>query len=276
MSKKLGLLVIRGSGESGFKRPEKLLKKIFRKLDQKGVSTGQLHHEMVDWYEPLQKRQEIVLGRMFAADIKIKARKTRRLIITNIGDLINYGGKPNMPGKGYEDTHKQVHKSMLALKTNLMDNAPLIILAASMGTEIINDYIWDRQHATGDDPFGNSAFERFETLTGLFTFGHNIPIFAASHEIDSLEPITFPPPNLEARLSGKAVWHNYYDKNDPMGYPIKPLNSNYAGAIVEDIQINVGNPLISWNLFSHFGYWRSGKLAKIISNYIEDVLSVLT
>ncbi len=90
---------------------------------------------------------------------------------------------------------------------------------------------------------GNSPFERFETLTGLFTFGNNIPIFAASRDIDSLEPIIFPPPDLEAKLLTKAVWGNYYDKNDSMGYPIKTLNSKYADANVTDIQISVGNLL---------------------------------
>jgi len=167
-----------------------------------------------------------------------------------------------------------VHQSMLALKDELEENAPLIILAASMGTEIISNYIWDRQHASGPDPFGNSPFERFETLTGLFTLGNNFPIFAAAHDIDAMEPITFPPPNLVPELSAKAVWENYYDKNDSMGYPITALNTKYAAANVKDIQINVGNILTSWNLLSHFGYWRSRKLAKRIAGYIEDLISV--
>ncbi|MCK4819956.1 hypothetical protein KA005_29590 [bacterium] len=276
MSKKLGILVIRGSGESGFNPQEKFLGKIYKKLEKKGVVTDHIHHEMVDWYEPLQMQQETVLDRLYAANIKLKARATRRLIITNIGDLITYGGKPNTQSNGYEDTHKQVHKSMLALKSKLVDNAPLIILAASMGTEIISNYIWDRQHATSPDPLGNSPFERFETLTGLFMFGNNFPIFAAAHDIDSMEPITFPSANLDPDLLTKAVWENYYDENDSMGYPIKALNSKYAVANVTDIQINVGNPLTFWNLLSHFGYWRSRKLAKRIAHYIKDLIADLS
>jgi hypothetical protein len=138
-----------------------------------------------------------------------------------------------------------------------------------MGTEIISNYIWDRQHAGSTDPFGSTAFERFETLTGLFTFGNNFPIFAAAHDIDAMEPITFPSPHLAPDLLAKAVWENYYDKNDSMGYPIKALNEKYAAARLTDIQINVGSPLTSWNLFSHFGYWRSRKLASRIADYIS-------
>ena len=273
MSKKLGILVIRGSGESGFKKQEKFLGKIYKRLENEGFPTDQIHHEMVDWYGPLQVQQESALDRMYAAKIKLRSRATRRLIVTNIGDLITYGGKPNTQSTGYEDTHKLVHKSMLALKNELEENAPLIILAASMGTEIISNYIWDRQHATSPDPLGNSPFERFETLTGLFTLGNNFPIFAAAHDIDAMEPITFPSPNLAPNLSTIAVWENYYDKNDSMGYPIKTLNSKYAVANVTDIQINVGNPLTFWNLLSHFGYWRSRKLAKRIAHYIKDVFT---
>lgn len=274
MSKKLGILVIRGSGKSGFKPQEKFLGKIYRKLDRKGIDTGQIHHEMVDWYGPLQVQQESALDRMYAAGIKLRSRATRRLIVTNIGDLITYGGMPNSANNAYEATHKQVHQSMLALKGELADEAPLIILAASMGTEIISNYIWDRQHATETDPLGGSPFERFETLTGLFNFGNNFPIFAAAHDIDAMEPITFPSPGLDPDLAARAVWENYYDKHDSMGYPIRALNPKYAAAKVTDIEVNVGNPLTSWNLLSHFGYWRSNKLAGRIASYIREILMV--
>ena len=272
MNKKLGVLIIRGSGETGFDRQDKFLKRLEKEFTRIGVNTGDIQFEFIDWYEPLQGQQKSVLERMKASNIKLRARLTRNLIITNIGDLINYGGKPNLPSHGYSETHKLVHKSMLSLKDKLVENAPLIILASSMGTEIINNHIWDRQQATVPDPLGNSPFERFETLIGLFTFGSNLPIFAASHVIDSLVPITFPSPNLDPVLLPKAIWENYYDKNDSMGYPIKPLNDNYASANVTDIQINTGGLLTFWNFLSHFGYWKSKKLVKRIASYIEDVI----
>lgn len=265
--------MIRGSGESGFNRQEKFLKRLDKKLHRKGIDPDEIHFEFADWYSPLQIQQEAVLDRMKAAGIKLRARITRKLIITNIGDLINYGGKPNLPGFAYVETHKLVHKSMLALKARLAPEAPLIILASSMGTEIINNYIWDRQHPKEDpDPLGASGFEQFNTLTGLFTFGSNIPIFAASHNIDSLEPIEFPSENLKPHLRTAAVWENYYDKNDSMGYPIKPLNDKYGNCEVKDIQINIGGLLSFWNLLSHFGYWKSRKLVKRIATYIDQVM----
>jgi len=271
MEKKLGILMIRGSGESGFKRQEHFMEKLEKELNRRGIGINQLEFELVDWYAPLQIQQESVLERIEAKGIKLKSRLTRHLIITNIGDLINYGSKPNLPSYTYQETHKLVHKSMLALKNKLPEQTPLMVLASSMGTEIINNYIWDRQHPVDPDPFGASPFERFENLVGLFTFGSNLPIFAASHHIDSLEPISFPPPELPPELAAKAVWENYYDKNDSMGYPIKALNARYESAKVKDIQINTGGLLMSWNLLSHFGYWKSKKLVKRIAAYIEDL-----
>jgi len=263
--------MIRGSGDSGFDRQEYFILKLEKELGRKGIRMNQLEIELVDWYAPLQIEQESILDRMKARGIKLKSRFTRHLIITNIGDLINYGGKPNAPSSAYQETHKLVHKSMLVLKNKLFEGAPLMVLASSMGTEIINNYIWDRQHYQGTDPLGATPFERFESLVGLFTFGNNLPIFASSHDIDSLEPITFPPPQLPPELLQKAVWENYYDKNDSMGYPIKALNAKYERAVVQDIQINTGGLFKSWNLLSHFGYWKSKKLVKRIANYIESL-----
>jgi hypothetical protein len=272
MSKRLGLLLIRGSGESGFQRQKRFMERLEKDLTSRDIDSHLIQHEYVDWYEPLQESQESILDRMEEKGICLKSRTTRNLIITNIGDLINYGGKPNFPSSTYQETHKLVHKSVVRLKNELIDKAPLVILASSMGTEIINNYIWDRQHAVGPDPLGNSAFERFETLVGLFTLGSNLPIFASSHNIDDLVPITFPSPRLAPEWVPKAVWENYYDKNDSMGYPIKAINDHYSNANVLDIQINTGGILTSWNLLSHFGYWNSKKLVNRIANYIQEII----
>jgi hypothetical protein len=275
--KKVGLLMIRGSGHSDFKRQELFISRLNRILAQAGLDPDLLAHATVDWYSPLQRQQELVLLRMKKAKVRLRSNLTRKLIITNIGDLINYGGKPGLPHFGYEQTHELVHQTILNLKKQLNDNAPLLIIATSMGTEIINDYIRDRQTANKEgkaDPLGNSPFERFETLTGLFTLGNNLPIFAASQQLDEIQPIDFPSPLLSPELQSIAVWENYYDKNDAMGYPIKPLNKHFEkNPKLNDIQINIGGVLTFWNTFSHFGYWRSRRLVRRLASYIEELLS---
>lgn len=277
--KKLGLLLIRGSGESGFKRQDLFLDRLKEKLADNGTDPEQVAHAVVDWYGPIQEQQEIVMQRMKKAGVRLRSIPTRKLIVTNIGDLINYGGKPGFPHFGYEETHKKVHKTILDLKQQLPEDAPLLIIATSMGTEIINDYIMDRQKAdreNQDDPMGNTPFERFETLTGLFTLGNNLPIFAASYHIDEIQPVEFPSPRIAPRLKNVAVWENYFDKNDSMGYPLKPLNTHFANhTFLKDIRINTGGPFTFWNFLSHFGYWRSRRLVKRLASYIELLLTVV-
>lgn len=270
---KLGILVIRGSGSSGFERQKKFIKKVNKRLTKSGLNTNQIVYEYIDWYEPLQSQQETLLDRMFAhKELKLKSKMLRRFLITNIADLINYGGKPNFSDKVYENTQLMLYNSIIKLQSQVVENAPLIILASSMGTEIMNNYIWDRQQATENDPFGTTAFERFETLAGLFTFGNNIPIFSSSVEIDDLQPIQFPIKNTLSKLKDIAIWKNIYDKNDPLGYPIKFINENYALSNVEDIQVGVGNLISFWNILSHFGYWTSKKIQKRVSNFIIKVI----
>ena len=97
----------------------------------------------------------------------------------------------------------------------------------------------------------------------------------AGADIDEILPIEFPSPLLSPHLKKAAVWENFYDKNDSMGYPIKPLNKHFeTHANVRDIQINTGGILTHWNILSHFGYWRSRKLVRRIATFIEELLSM--
>lgn len=273
---KMGILIIRGSGSTGFKRQQKFIDKINRKLEKKGIDIAKLIYEYIDWYEPLEDQQDLLLKRMFdPPELRLRSKALRNFLITNISDLINYGGKPNMPDHTYKETHIKVYVSVKNLQNKLPEDAPLVILASSMGTEIINNYIWDRQQVHGEDAYGKSPFERFETLVGFFTMGNNIPIFSTSHKLDDLQPIQFPAETMDPELKKLATWENYFDKNDPLGYPIKFINDHYANANVKDIQIGVGNILSFWNILSHFGYWTSKKLQKRVAGYIETLFQEL-
>ena len=273
---KLGILVIRGSGGPGFKPQQRFVNKVNQLLEKKGFDIAKLEYEYIDWYAPMEDQQKLLLDRMFTnPNLRLKSKLLRRFLITNITDLINYGGRPNKPDHAYADTHKKLHESIDRLKSKLPDDSPLIILASSMGTEIINNYIWDRQKAGNDDPYGGSSFERFETLVGLFTMGNNIPIFSTSMNIDKLAPIQFPTSTMAQSLKNVAVWENYYDKNDPLGYPIKFINNNYEESVVKDIQIAVGNIFSFWNILSHFGYWTSKKLQRRIAVFIVSLFEKL-
>ena len=94
-------------------------------------------------------------------------------------------------------------------------------------------------------------------------------------KLDELQPIQFPLEGMDQKLKDLAVWENYYDKNDPLGYPIKFINDTYEKANVEDIQISVGNIFSFWNILSHFGYWTSKKLQKRVAGFVKMLFDEL-
>jgi hypothetical protein len=191
-----------------------------------------------------------------------------------VSDIVAYLGKPNVAGTAYQDTHLQIHKSLLSMQDKLIPNAPLLIIASSLGTEIISNYIYDRQRTPGENGFGDTPFERLETLTGMVMLGNISPLYFPSYAIDELKPFTFPPVQLPERYKKVSYWGNFYDKNDPLGFPIKPVNRNYNTANVEDVQLNAGGWIISWNAASHLGYWKSRAVLKRTTKLIKDVITV--
>ncbi len=281
MAKKLGILMIRGSGSPGFEDQEKFIERLFRQLRKKRKDPNKdIATQVVNWYEPLETEQQTLIRRLQESDLKVRGKIFRRFLLSNITDLINYGGRPNQTSTAYEEIHQLVTKDIRQLQSKLVPNAPLIIIASSMGTEVINNHIWDRQQFQNlnpgkTDPLGQTAFERMETLVGLFTMGNNIPIFGSALKIDDLRPIQFPDDDLPNAWKPLSEWVNIFDKNDPLGYPITFINQYYGDGRVKDVQYNVGNPLVFWNLASHYFYWQSRKVRKRIFEFTLKMLDTL-
>lgn len=276
MKKKLGLFLIRGAGEEGFKQQEKFVERLREYLKLVEIDPDDIYVEYGNWYEPTQSKQEELLRRFLNSKHKLKAKWLRKIILYVASDVVAYTGEPTKKSDTYIKTHELIHNSILNIKKNVEENAPLIIIASSLATEIISNYIWDREHNADESVFGRSQFERLETLTGVFMLGNDTPIYVASHEIDNAMPFTFPPKKLPPKYKHIAQWINFFDKNDPLGYPMKPINEHYDKMVTEDVQINSGGLLMSWNLGSHFAYWKSKKLTRKIAGYIKSVINTMT
>lgn len=274
MNKKIGILLIHGAGKSQFDPQLKFVKKVEEKLKKENISPDEFAFEHVDWYEPTQTIQEKLWARL---NIKkqVKARKIREFILYLVSDMIAYTGTPNRLSDNYYKTHELIFKSIKNLENQLPEDAPLIIIASSLGTTLINDYIWDRQKNTPGDEWANTPFQRFETLTGFFLYGNNIPLFITGYDPDVWKPIIFPSDKLNSSLKNHATWINYYDKNDPLGFPMKNINQDFINSKIIDEQINVGNIFSSWNIGSHLAYWKSKRLLKKFVAYLVSLHKTL-
>jgi hypothetical protein len=273
MNKKLGVFLIRGAGKEGSKEQQKFVGKLNLHLKAIGINPELIHYEYANWYEPTQINEDELFNRLFHSGYTLKNRALRKFILFLVSDLVAYIGEPNRPGNAYLQTHERIHQSILNLKAELEEDAPLIIIASSLATEIISNYIRDRQIAQNQDPCGLSSFERMETLTGIFMFGNMGPVYMASRPIDLTEPFTFPPLKLPERLKPFVYWGNFYDKNDPMGFPLRSINAFFKERVTEDVEINSGGWLLSWNAGSHLGYWKSRKIRKRVAAYIKNILA---
>ena len=52
-----------------------------------------------------------------------------------------------------------------------------------------------------------------------------------------------------------AVWFNFYDPDDLLGYPLRPVSESYANAVTKDIVVNTG-PV--WR--AHSCYWADSEV----------------
>lgn len=67
-------------------------------------------------------------------------------------------------------------------------------------------------------------------------------------------------------------WLNYFDPDDVLGYPLKPLSLEYRKAVSQDIEINVGSVFSSWNPASHSDYSTDDDFTIPVAQYLSRLL----
>jgi hypothetical protein len=148
-----------------------------------------------------------------------------------------------------------------------------VIVAHSLGSVIASNYVWDAQRdrpAARATYEGATAFERGATLAGLATCGSPIALFTlALGEVVSIE---FPAPGLPPALRAAARWVNFFDADDALAYPLRPLSPSYAAAVSADRAINVGRVTTSWNPASHTAYLDDDSFIEPAAELIRDVV----
>jgi hypothetical protein len=89
--------------------------------------------------------------------------------------------------------------------------------------------------------------------------------------------VRFPPPGaaLSAELRAAARWCNYYDRDDVMGFPLRPLSTSFSESVTEDVQLNSGNVFESWNPLSHHGYWNEKRFLRLVASQLANVQGAL-
>lgn len=284
--KNVAVVTIHGMGETEPDYADDLQRRLVKKLAGKAP---QLHFGTVYYQDLLHYNEQRVWQ---ALGSRLRWNKLRRFMLFGFADAAALEHRKELPHSLYHYAQLKIARALYLAKQQLTENGQLILLAHSLGCHVTSCYLWDAQQAkignrpaagiwrdikryqagiSGDTPLTEQdiAFLRGDSLAALITTGCNIPIFVAAHAVEQIIPFAKPNPGF--------VWHNYYDKDDVLGWPLAELSEAYAVA-VQDHAINAGGGFwgwlaASWNPLSHNQYWQEDTVILALQRHISRYVS---
>ncbi len=278
MPKRVAVAVIHGMGSQGDKRPaprnkitfSKDLHKRVKKEIGKSIFESDVEWREIFWADVLQKREADFLKKIGRPADK---KPIQKFVMFNLTDAASYRKVNDQNDQTYERIHRRVDETINDLAGEVEEGAPLIVLAHSLGGHIMSNYIYDLQKPGHAHP---PSFQGLRTMAAFVTFGCNIPIFTFAYDEEDISPIEFPGTGLDPKHRRKTWWHNYFDRDDVLGFPLAPVSPDYkalkdSGAL-KDIRINAGGFFDSWNLLSHNAYWKDDDFYQPVAKLIKSFL----
>ena len=202
----------------------------------------------------------------------LDARIIRKSLLCSFGDATSLEHSLHKDKETYLAVQKEIQDKLAAVLEDFQNDGgkPIVIIAQSLGCQVISNYIWDAKNyinifedtgstnlVSKDD--GRQNFMKLKSLKCLITTGCNIPIF-----VSGIKEREFEKPNEEFE------WFNFYGPDDALGWPSKQLGKSYR--FVKDRPINAGRSLTSWNIFSHIKYWSDEDVIKPLADLVKKYL----
>jgi hypothetical protein len=273
MAKNLGLITIHGMGETAPDFSDELEKILRQHLGSE--LWRDIHLESVYYQGILQNNERRVWNDMqFMPPKKLRWTELRKFMLFGFADASSLEHKATYENSIYRQTHKIIVESLRRARVHLGNqDSPVIVIAQSLGGQVLSNYIWDSQKAMGiweedTKDFINPSdeekdFLKLKTMRFLFTTGCNIPLFTAG--FDKVMPFD------KSEMHHEFQWKNYYDRDDVLGWPLQPLSFEYS-QMVEDIEIDSGNFFSSMTPFSHTHYWTDSDFYKPLIETIKGLI----
>jgi hypothetical protein len=260
-----GVLLVHGMGEQSEQTFGVAFERALRpRLAGRGVRDGEVVFRRGYWADLLNARERDLLAQA-ARGGPLDYRALRGFVVNALGDAVAYRRAPTGGRSLYDEVHDRLRDHLRALRVALGGvDAPVVVVAHSLGSVIVSDYAWDAQHPrTGRTPAA-TPFERLHTLAGLVTFGSTLPLFTLALP----KVVAIAPPRVSPLLSpavrAVARWENHYDPDDVLGWPLRtveplaplaPGEHAYRDAVDVDRALRVGSVLTGWTPLSHTAYW---------------------
>ena len=210
------------------------------------------------------------------AVVSLSARvwvRLRQLVLFYLSDPATYAYRQRQPGSVYRQVHDEISRSLKSLCEKLDDDGCVVVVAHSLGAHVLSNHIWDAQSPLrSNDDVARAAllesddYQCIQRIVRVLTAAPNITLFVAG----------FPKVQPFAKPSKCFEWHSFYDKDDVLGWQLRPLppgdDSSYRDLVTVECRINVGGCLKSWNPASHTEYFGRGtKFIKHVAKEIEEL-----
>lgn len=247
--KEIALITLHGMGKVKPDYADDLVQRLRQRLGPKWAGVSVQH---VQYAPILQAPQDQLWSAMTAAPgNKLDATALRQFLLFGFGDAGSLEHSAHTDKVQYLAVQREIRQALDRALQDFEGDAtkPVVIIAQSLGCQVISNYIWDAQKGKGifsglpDADSPEDGFRKLKTLARLVTTGCNIPLFIAG----LAERTCFKKPN------DSFAWDNYYDQDDVLGWPLRQLGETYH--IVSDHPINAGGIISSWNPVSHGKYW---------------------
>jgi hypothetical protein len=177
----------------------------------------------------------------------------RKFVLEAFGDAVTFERDRNTENSPYKRMHRYLKKQFESIQ--LEKNDKLVIVAESMGVQLLYTYICDADLQAGIfEKEKSNDTNNLRNLSYLATCGCNLPLFFSG----------FPESEIIAfeKRNSQFIWENFYDKNDVLGWPLNQLSSSF-NSLVNDYEINTG-----MYIGSHVKYWGDNSFTKHFFNTI--------
>ena len=266
---KAALITVHGQGQTTVDYAQELEEELKKRL---GSRWEEIAFETVYYQSVLQTNQENVWSRM-PASVTRSSTWLREFLLYGFSDAAGLENQKERPGSAYEKAQLKIVAALLNARERLIDpTCPIFVIAQSLGGHIFSSYLWDAEHAPqhsgvwregGPLQDEDKPFLKLPNLKTFFTTGCNIPVFVAGH--DEIKPV-----------EGNFAWHNYYDKDDPLGWPLQPLSESYRLRVRDhEIAVRGKSPAdfaAGFTPFSHGLYWRDALVLEPLASALRDTL----
>lgn len=261
---KLAVLAIHGIGNTRTGYSAALKRQLRRELGE--ARWREVCFVEIDYQKHLRDNQNRLWERVRSGLRWILIRKFLLFYFGDAAAVLYNSAEPNSVYRKIQETIKEAAAD--ALEQLGGPECPVVVIAQSLGCQIVSSYLWDAQHSKGiwadaaADAYTN--FLRLGTTRYLLTTGCNIPLIVSG--LHQVEPIDKPNPDFR--------WLNFYDVDDPLGWPLEPVYSYDRDEQVkpEDIPVNVGGVFRHWNPLSHSAYWISPSFIEPAAARLRELL----